>query len=1067
MKEAIRKDRMIEAIKTKTRFLSILCLIALGVFVYTGLKATGINIRETLENYCEYYNMPDITIRSTLGIDEVDEKIINNTRNLERVEYGYISDYILDNDRNIIRLQSESSDLALYKLLEGKALKEPNDILLDIKLKKKGYDIGQELEVKSEENQTDSLKTKKFNIVGFVKSPEYLSKEDRGKTNIGSGDILGFGIIKDENFNLPFYTIARLKYKDIGDLKSYSKEYEDKVSEYADELRKRFENRSENRLSTFINEAELEIEEAENELKAAREELDRGKNELENAKKDIEEGKERLYTENAEANLKFIEGKEKLLEGENKIKDAKIRLDTGNLLKNFGDNKLFRMEKELNSSQDSLEKARKKLDKLSSDIYDLESLEDLNSNQKEILNSKKYKYNLLLSDYNKIRARVDEIKKEIDMNRKTILESNFELDSGLNDVNSAENILNQEKKKYQEAKLKAKIELNRAKDEIESGEKKYQRGLKEYDDKKVEAEEKIESGEIEIEEAKEEIKKIKKPKYFINSKIDDPNYNYILTSSRNIDSLSNIFPVFFFAIAILVSLTTMTRMVDEQRSFMGTMKALGYSNRDIIKKFTHYGLFSAIIGIIIGSTFGTTVLSKVIFDAYMAPQDIGDIAIKIHYKDIVIASLISLLSTAGAAYWVSIKDLKENAASLMRPKAPEIGSRIFLERFKFIWKRLTFIQKVTARNIFRYKKRMLMTVFGVAGCTALIFMGIGIKNSLSGIEEKQYEELFKFDAIIAYNLEDYPKDKYENAIDDVENVKESLKVNYKSGNIDSPLLKYENAILLSTDSKEEFSKFIKLRNRKTLENYELNDYGVYIGEKIAKVENIKNGDYIKFKDEDNKIYNLKVSGITENYAGQYIYMTDNYYNKIFNDKYNNNSYLIKAKNNGNKAMEEMSKEIMENKATMAIISTNYIRNIISDMEDSIDAIVLVILACGSLLAIVVLYNLTNINVSERERELSTIKVLGFYNKEVTAYVYRETLLLTIMGIALGLFIGIFLHRYVLLSVEPPSVMMDPETRWYNYLISSIVTLIISIGVLFIIHKKLKAINMIESLKSVE
>lgn len=360
-----------------------------------------------------------------------------------------------------------------------------------------------------------------------------------------------------------------------------------------------------------------------------------------------------------------------------------------------------------------------------------------------------------------------------------------------------------------------------------------------------------------------------------------------------------------------------------------------------------------------------------------------------------------------------------------------------------------------------------MTVFGVAGCTALIFMGLSIKSSISGIGEKQYEDLFNYDSIALYNIEDEGnEEKYENALEDIGGIKNNLKVNFSNGNIDDKDLKYEDTLIITTSDANKINHFIKMRDRKTGDYYKLDDEGVFINEKTASVMNLKIGDSFSIEIEDEE-YQFRVSGIVENYAGQYIYMTDKYYEKVINKPFKNNAYLIKAQNNSDKNMNDLSKEIMKNKAAVSMISTNYVKAMINDMLKSMDMIVYVILLCGSLLAVVVLYNLTNINVSERQRELSTIKVLGFYDKEVTAYVYRETIFLTILGILSGFIAGILLHRYVLISVEPASIMMDPGTNWFNYIISAAVTIVISLMVMYIIHNKIKKINMIESLKSVE
>ena len=1067
MKEALRKDRLYEIIKTKTRFLSIMSLIALGVFVYIGLKATGPDMRTTIDDYYKSLDFQDISIQSTLGLDDKDVDIINSSRDIDVVEYGYMADYYLGSDNDVIRIYSESINLNYYKVISGRDIEKPNEILLDEKLISKGYQVGEKLEIESDEDSIDMINRKTFDIVGFIKSPEYISDTQRGKTNIGSGDVFAFGITKADNFDSSVYTIARLKYKGLNKEETYSDKYQEKIDKNIRVLKDRLKDRPEVRLSSVVNEAEVNIEEAERKLKDAREELQSSKTMLENAKSELDYGKSQLRSEKSRAAEEFFKADEQLSDGRVELKSAGIKLEMGELLSKVGEDRILRINNNIQKSKENLNVVKLKLDALTRDIEEYESKESLSEYELELLNNKKLEYNIRANDYNRNIEELNSLESELAENLEQISSGRDQLESGKESYSQGKNQISSGQEELQKSRLYAESEFTKASDEIKIGERKYQDGLKEYNEKAPEAETMIADGEKEIEKAKNDLKKIKVPKYIINSRADDSSYYQYLDNSKRIDMLSNVFPVFFFAIAALVSLTTMTRMVDEQRNFMGTLKALGYSNIDIGSKFIVYGFISCMIGVLIGSVLGIIILPKLISDAYTLPYNIDSHTVGIYSIDIILATVISLISTSGAAYFVARKDLKEKASELMRPKVPRSGARIFLERITPLWKKMSFIYKVTARNIFRYKKRMLMTVFGVAGCTALIFMGLSIKSSISGIGEKQYEDLFNYDSIALYNIEDEGnEEKYENALEDIGGIKNNLKVNFSNGNIDDKDLKYEDTLIITTSDANKINHFIKMRDRKTGDYYKLDDEGVFINEKTASVMNLKIGDSFSIEIEDEE-YQFRVSGIVENYAGQYIYMTDKYYEKVINKPFKNNAYLIKAQNNSDKNMNDLSKEIMKNKAAVSMISTNYVKAMINDMLKSMDMIVYVILLCGSLLAVVVLYNLTNINVSERQRELSTIKVLGFYDKEVTAYVYRETIFLTILGILSGFIAGILLHRYVLISVEPASIMMDPGTNWFNYIISAAVTIVISLMVMYIIHNKIKKINMIESLKSVE
>lgn len=1067
MKTALRKDRIFEIIKTKTRFISITMLIALGVFVYTGLKATGPNIRESLDRYYSEFEMQDMSVQSTLGLDEKDINILDNAKGIEHVEYGYLGDYYIDAERNILRVYSEVLNINYYKVTLGRDIEKPDEILLDQKLKSYGYDIGETIEIEADEYSVDTINRHEYKIVGFVVSPEYLSNDDRGKTNIGSGDVFAFGIVKTDNFDSEVHSVARMKFEDTEGLKTYSKEYKEIMKTHISEVKEKFKDRPEIRFNKVVSEAELEIEKAERQLRNARNELDSGRANLEYARSQIEYGRDRLSTEKAEAIKQFAKGEAELSGGRSDLRSAKNKLDIGEFLMAVGDNREERLKQNIESSRASLSQAKNKLDESYAEIVRYESDPNLDEYQKAELKNKKAIYDMELEQYNRKSEELNSMESELISTSAQLSSGKAELSEGRAAYADGKEKLKSGMNELYSSKILAETEFSKAKDEIRDGERKYQEGLKKYEKEAPEAEKKIEEGEREVSKAKEDIRRIKVPKYMVLGRYDNLHFYQYLDNGDRIDLLSNVFPIFFFAIALLVSLTTMTRMVDEQRSFMGTLKALGYSNFDIGKKFIVYGLISGGIGIIIGSIAGALFLPKMIIDAYTVPFNLRGGVTSFYIKDILIASVISLMSTSGAAYMVARKDLRQKASELMRPKVPRSGSRILLERIKPVWRRLSFIQKVTARNLFRYKKRMLMTVFGVAGCTALIFMGFAIKHSFAGILDKQYDELMTYDAIAVYDIEENDNGElYENALEDVAGVKNSMKFNFMYGNVDDDTLRYEQTNILAVSDKKKFNNFMKLRDRKSGDMYSLKDEGVFITEKVASVLKAEVGDNMVVNIDDES-YELKISGITENYAGQYIYMTDRYYEDVFKKPYEENAYMIRAKDSSEAGIDNLSRDIMNNKAALTVISSFYVKTQINNMLESMDIIVYVILLCGGLLAVVVLYNLTNINVSERQRELSTIKVLGFFDKEVTAYVYRETIILTVIGILFGYIAGIYLHRYVLLSVEPASVMIDQTTTWTSYIVSGAFTALISLFVMFVIHNKLKKINMIESLKSVE
>ncbi|NLY21200.1 MAG: ABC transporter permease [Tissierellia bacterium] len=513
----------------------------------------------------------------------------------------------------------------------------------------------------------------------------------------------------------------------------------------------------------------------------------------------------------------------------------------------------------------------------------------------------------------------------------------------------------------------------------------------------------------------------------------------------------------------------MTRMVDEQRLEIGTLKALGYSNYDIMKKYFIYGGVASLIGGLFGILVGHEIISKLIFDAYAGSYIFTSTRIKYNIFYSIMAILIGFVCTTISAIFAAKSSLEENAAILMRGKPPKSGTRIFLERVKPVWNKLNFMQKVTARNMFRYKKRMFMTILGVSGCTALLFLGLGIQDSIGSIMDKQFGDIYKYNVISIYD-EDFGEtsySKYQEMINSDDRIEKSEKVFVDNVDIDNPGGLTQSVMMMVPESNEEFYKLVSLRDRKSQSPVEIKDGGVIINEKLATIYDKKIGDTIIFKDSDMVQYEVVINGITENYSGHNMYMNSSYYDEVFGEKYSPNADLIEFVSPGADENQLLIEDIIANKSIMSVVNMDVTTTFLDDVMGTLDIIVYVIIVCASVLAFVVLYNLTNINISERMRELSTIKVLGFYPKEVTSYVYRETLILTSMGIVVGYLFGFIMHRMIINNLLPDNVMLNPQITIRNLVISAILTLIFSFIVMISVHKKLKDIDMIEALKAVE
>lgn len=530
-------------------------------------------------------------------------------------------------------------------------------------------------------------------------------------------------------------------------------------------------------------------------------------------------------------------------------------------------------------------------------------------------------------------------------------------------------------------------------------------------------------------------------------------YQYEQDTER-IDNVAKVFPLVFFIVAVLICLTTMTRMVEEERSQIGTLKSLGYKDSAIMFKYILYATLATIIGSIIGVVIGYRLLPELCFEMYKNMYRLGDIKLSYYASLTFQGMIIALLCTLGATIYTCRKTLKESPTNLLRPVAPAAGKRVLLERIPIIWNHLSFSHKVTVRNVFRYKKRFLMTIIGIAGCTGLILAGFGLKDCIVKMVPHQYEEIFSYQAKIALNEE--KTNETINKIKENKKIKDILEVQEEAVTIDN---KDTNQSVTLVIPKEDPDGFIKLQDRKTNEHYNLNN-GIIITEKLANLLEVEENDVLKFTGTDK--YEKKIAHITENYLFHYIYLPKSEYQE---DEYN--TVLVKTKNMTEKEEKEFASKLKEIPGVSSITFTSSTRHIFDDTMDNFAYVSLILIVSAGALAFVVLYNLSSVNISERRRELATIKVLGFYDKEVYQYINRENTILTLIGILLGLGIGNILTMYIIKTCEIDMLMFDTTIAWPSYLYAILITMSFAILVNIILYFSLKKIDMIESLKSIE
>lgn len=599
--------------------------------------------------------------------------------------------------------------------------------------------------------------------------------------------------------------------------------------------------------------------------------------------------------------------------------------------------------------------------------------------------------------------------------------------------------------------------------DIDKAETEYQSKLAEFNAQKPEAERQITL-------AEEKIDNLTVPAYSVSGRregLTSQGYRVYMVIEGIVAKLADIFPIFLYFVAALVTFSTMGRMVDEERTNSGTLKALGYGNADVMLKFTVYGFAASTLGTCIGVLAGHTLLPLIVAHAYSAGFTMPDIMLKFHPWITMAAFALAWISAVVPAWLAASKELREKPASLLLPKPPAKGSKILLEHFPPLWNRLNFTHKVTARNIFRYKTRMFMTVFGVCGAVSLLTAGLAVQSSIGQIGNRQFEELIHYDLIVAEESDTNSAQREEIATTlKGKTVQSSTAVRYEELSKTAGKENDKQSItLLATDGAYNFNEYLTLRDRKTHQPQILVNNGAVISERLAEMLNVSVGDTFTVNDENGAQRTIKVAGISEMYIGHFIFMNAQCYEHVFGDQYSTNAYMVRLKDHSNANTERQGAKFMKLAAVRGVVQNTTQKNMVSTIVGSLNQIMEVLILVAVLLAVVILYNLTNLNVSERIRELSTIKVLGFHTSETTMYIYRETILLSLLGILAGYGFGEWLHRYIITEVPPDEVMFDPAISWIALAAPAIVVAVVLAVLGWIVYRQLETVDMLEALKS--
>lgn len=1061
------------------RFLSILCIVAIGVAFFAGIKASAPDMKNSADTYFDKYNVQDIQVYSTIGLTKKDVACINKIKGVKSVQPSFSMDTLsqIDSTQMVIKVISYGIDQKMNKIrvVEGRMPERENECLVEASSatnKLYGtFHIGDTIKLQSgtDEALSKSLKHTKYKIVGTCYNPNYLSYE-KGSSNIGSGTVNSFIYIQNTNVLKDYYTEVDVCVKGAKDLDCYSDEYFDVVDPVLKKIKKISNKQIDARIQSYQSELDEKKQEAtdkfkdaENQFNDAQNKIDSGLSEiqsnelkLQNSKDQINQGWNEYY-----ANLQLLDNIPTLQNAIAQIEESEKKLPELLSQKEQVENGLQQInaEGDLNTKRtliqnaiDFIDIALKKLENYPNSS-DAETIRIKLNEKKELLQGQLSLIDQAIAKKAELEAILPQIQSGIEQIQAGVAKK-AELQSQLNQL------------------LNAKNELNNAYVSLINGQAQYEDGVSKIEDAKNELNKSIEQLTLskaefniqkhdalrELSDAQLEIDKME-GKWIVLDRNSHYSYRDYGACADRMDGIAKVFPVFFFLVAALVCMTTMTRMVDEQRNEMGTLKALGYSKLQIASKYIIYALIASILGSILGCSLGMYLFPTVIFNAWNTLYNIDQIKFLFQPGLILLASGsvtgITLLATLYSIY----SELIEMPSQLMRPKAAKAGKKILLERITFIWKRLSFLQKVTARNIFRYKKRFFMTIIGIAGCSALLVAGFGINDSISDIVNQQYNVIYHYDATVSAKTSEITSQiKSLKGVKDVYE-EDHLAVTTKIENKDISTTVH----IISNDKK--FKDFCTLFNGNN--EFDLDDSSVLISQKMATKLNKKAGDTIKIKDANNKVIKAKIKGIFTNYVGHHIYASESLYKSWNTNAKTTHIYLIKSKKTTKKFERNLGNKIMNIDGVQSVTFYSSLQKNFKDMIKSISYIVVVLVISAACLAFVVLYNLSNVNISERKREIATIKVLGFTRKEVDAYINRETILLTILGSLIGLGIGIGLHHLIMNLAEMDDIMFGRTINSISYVISFVMTIGFSAIINLFMHKKLNNIQMVESLKAVE
>ena len=1099
--------------KSRGRFLSILFIVTLGVAFFSGIRASEPDMRLTGDAYFDEAELMDIKAICTYGVTEDDVEAMEAEEGVACAEGAYSADFLYSTKdaQQVLHVMSLQEKMNQITVSKGRMPESAGECLAD---DNSSFAVGDQIRLESgtEDEVTDTLKTDTLEVVGLGNSPCYLSY-GRGSSTVGDGSIRAFLIVPEDTFDMEVYSEVYMQVTGAKELLAFTDAYDGRVEEVLKRIEALADDRAVVRKDSLKDEANEKLEEAREELedgrKEAKKKLDNAAKEiadaekkLADARKQIEDGRAQIadakmtlsskQKELDAARVQYQDGvaqlndgkaayEEGLLQYEEARAEADVQLQTGRQLLdglqaqiNADEERYYALLAQIEDLREQADVSEDSLDDTGESAGEPDTGPDqqiaaLEAQAQAVaarLEGERQAYTLGQAGIEAVRREMDNAqaeltaaKSQIDAAEAELAAAPAKLSSGQAQINSGWNELRSQEQKLVDGEA-----------EIVSNEAKLVDAKKEYEEGKAEAEAEIADGEKKIAEAEADIEDIELPKWYVYDRSTLIEYSGFGENAQRLGAIGRVFPVLFFLVAALISLTSMTRMVEEQRTSIGTMKALGYSKGAIASKYIGYALLATAGGSVIGVLIGEKILPYIIVYAYgILYQHLPKILVPYDWGYAAMASGAAVFCTLFATVMACYKELEAQPAVLMRPPAPKNGRRVFLERIGVVWRHLNFTWKSTIRNLMRYKKRFFMTIFGIGGCMALMLVGFGLKDSCYEIAKLQFAEIQFYDGSIYLeeDITEEQQDELEAALKSEEQISRYMKANMQ--NITLVNGKKECAAYECVfGSVEDIPWFVDFHDRRSKERYELTDDGGIISEKTAKLLDVKQGDTIEIKDEEKGNKQVKVTQICENYMGHYIYFTPACYEEVYGEEPEYNSILFEVEDSDvNADLEKIGRNLLKQDGALSVSYTHDIEKQLDDMLRSLNLVIVVLIISAGMLAFVVLYNLNTVNIAERKRELATLKVLGFYNMEVAEYVYRENILLTFLGAVVGAVLGRFLHLFIIETVEVDSAMFGRNINMPSYIYSLILTVTFSMLINGVMYFKLKKIDMVESLKSIE